>query len=262
MAGWANQITAGSTSRAQVLTQFSESTENKAAVQNQIANGILYATTDQTSIATQGLTLTGTQGADGLIGSVAKDRLNGLGGDDHLNGGAGVDAAVYSGARSGYSITRTDTGLTVSGEGTDTLINIERLQFGNGGLAFDTSGNAGQVYRLYQAAFDRIPDTAGLSDWMRGMDQGMTLQKVATEFIVSTEFQGLYGANPTDAAFVNLLYQNVLNREPDTGGEAYWLDELDRGMTREMALIGFSESGENQAAVIGVIQDGIEFIPG
>jgi hypothetical protein len=94
------------------------------------------------------------------------------------------------------------------------------------------------------------------------MDTGLTLQNVATGFIGSAEFQGLYGANPTDAAFVNLLYQNVLNREPDTGGEAYWLDELGRGMTREMALIGFSESTENQVAVIGVIQDGIAFIPG
>ena len=262
VAGWANQITAGSTTRAQVLTQFSESAENKAAVQSKIADGILYATADQTSIATQGLTLTGTESADSLIGSVAKDQLNGLGGDDHLNGGAGVDTAVYK-TRSGYSITRTDTGLSVSGEGTDTLINIERLQFSDGGgLAFDTSGNAGQVYRLYQAAFDRTPDTAGLSDWLRGMDTGMTLQKVATGFIGSAEFQGLYGTNPTDAAFVDLLYQNVLNRDPDAGGEAYWLDELDRGMTREMALIGFSESAENQAAVIGVIQDGIEFMPG
>jgi Ca2+-binding RTX toxin-like protein len=261
VAGWANQITAGSITRAQVLTQFSESVENKDAVQSRIADGILYATADQTTIATQGLTLTGTAGVDSLIGSVAHDTLTGLGADDSLNGGAGVDTAVYSGARAGYSITRTDTGLSVSGEGTDTLINIERLQFSDGGLAFDVNGNAGQVYRLYQAAFDRTPDVAGLSDWMRGMDQGMTLQKVATGFIGSTEFQNLYGASPTDTAFVNLLYQNVLNREPDTGGEAYWLDELGRGMTREMALIGFSESAENQVAVIGVIQDGIAFNP-
>jgi hypothetical protein len=161
-------------------------------------------------------------------------------------------------------VTNSNGTLTVSGgsDGTDTLTNVERLQFSDGGLAFDTGGNAGQVYRLYQAAFDRTPDTAGLSGWMRGMDNGLTLQNVATGFIGSTEFQGLYGANPTDEAFVNLLYQNVLNREPDAGGEAYWLDTLDHGTSREMALIGFSESPENQAAVIGVIQDGIAFIPG
>ena len=54
----------------------------------------------------------------------------------------------------------------------------------------------------------------------------------------------------------------MLNRAPDDGGKAYWLDELGRGLTREMALVGFSESGENQAALIGVIQGGIEIALG
>ena len=31
-----------------------------------------------------------------------------------------------------------------------------------------------------QAAFNRTPDKAGLSDWIRGMDSGLTLRQVAT----------------------------------------------------------------------------------
>ena len=31
-----------------------------------------------------------------------------------------------------------------------------------------------------QAAFYRTPDKAGLSDWIRGMDSGLTLRQVAT----------------------------------------------------------------------------------
>ena len=92
------------------------------------------------------------------------------------------------------------------------------------------------------------------------MDNGMTLKQVATGFIGSAEFQSLYGARPTDMQYVNLLYNNVLNRSADKGGYDYWVGQMNGGMTREQVLIGFSESGENQASLIGVIQDGITYI--
>jgi len=118
------------------------------------------------------------------------------------------------------------------------------------------------VYRLYQAAFDRTPDTAGLSDWLRGMDGGLALGKVASGFIGSAEFHGLYGASPTNAQFIGLLYANVLNRAADPVGYDYWSAQMDAGMTRELVLIGFSESAENQAAVLPVIQHGIPYLAG
>jgi hypothetical protein len=43
-------------------------------------------------------------------------------------------------------------------------------------------------------------------------------------------------------------------------GDDYWTNQLDSGVTREQALIGFSESAENQASLIGVIQNGIELV--
>jgi len=277
---WLNHLSTGMT-REMVLIGFSESAENQTAVQGRIESGILYATAE---INLQGLTLTGTDNADNLIGSFLDDTLNGLAGNDTLtglagndilDGGTGIDTAIFSASLDAYEISRVNENtITVAdqrafitlvgadhGDGTDTLINIERLQFSDQTVAFDIDGNAGQTYRLYQAAFDREPDKGGLGYWINHLDQGLSLQAVATGFIGSNEFKGLYGPNPSNEAFVNLLYQNVLNRQPDAGGEAYWLNHLSTGMTREMVLIGFSESGENQVAVIGVIQDGIEFYP-
>jgi Domain of unknown function (DUF4214) len=153
--------------------------------------------------------------------------------------------------------------LTVAGgpDGTDTMTHVERLKFDDAALAFDTSGNAGQTYRLYQAAFNRTPDIGGLSDWIRGMDAGLTLQQVASGFIDSTEFNNLMGVNATDTQFVDMMYANVLHRTPDSVGYDYWLGKMQGGMTRETVLIGFSESAENQAALIGVIDDGIAYLP-
>lgn len=50
------------------------------------------------------------------------------------------------------------------------------------------------------------------------MDGSGTLEGTAGAFIASAEFISLYGANPSDATFINLLYANVLHRSPDQGG--------------------------------------------
>ncbi len=206
---------------------------------------------------------TGGLGGDTLVGNSANNRLTGGGGGDSLDGGAGVDTAVYSGARSGYTVSRTDafaatvTDQTAGRDGSDALRNMERLQFADGYMAMDTSGNGGQAYRLYQAAFDRTPDAGGLGFQMRELDTGRALAQVAQNFINSPEFNARYG-QLDNAAFVAQLYANVLDRAPDASGLAFHVGNLATGAnTRANVLVGFSESPENQAALIGVIQAGM-----
>ena len=265
---WVNQLASGLQTRPEVLQTFSESAENQAALLPVMAGGIAYATAAQAAGPASGQSIVGTAGNDILTGSVGKDTFTPGAGNDSINGGAGIDLAMFSGSRASHAIA-TSTGslagtisLNVTGasDGTDLLTNVERLTFDDMALAFDTAGNAGQAYRLYQAAFDRTPDKGGLSDWLRGMDAGMALHDVATGFIGSAEFKTLYGAAPSNTQFVDLLYANVLNRPADTGGYGYWLGEMQGGMSRETVLIGFSESAENQAALTGVIQGGIEYV--
>ena len=70
------------------------------------------------------------------------------------------------------------------------------------------------------------------------------------------------GANASDAQFVGLLYNNVLHRSAEGAGYDYWMKALTELHTpREQVLAFFSESAENQAQVIGAIQNGIEFTP-
>ena len=197
-------------------------------------------------------------GNDTLVGGAGNDTLVGGAGNDTLDGGAGLDTALFSGSKAGYTLTRTSSGMTAASaaDGTDALINIERLQFTDKTLAFDLDGNAGQAYRLYQAAFDRVPDQGGLGYWIDQMDSGMGLSQVATGFINSAEFKALYGNNPSNAEFVTLLYDNVLHRTPDAGGYSYWMEQLSSGMTRENVLIGFSESTENKVALMAFSMDG------
>lgn len=223
---------------------------------------------DDTIIANVlGGTLHGMDGDDRLTGGAGSDVLDGGEENDILSGGGGTDFALYHAARAGYTVTRTASGYTVKdlkgGEGLDTLSGIERLQFSDATLAFDTTtGVAGQAYRIYQAAFDRTPDAAGLGYWINVMDHGATLTSVADGFVRSDEFKSLYGAAPSNADLVNRLYHNVLHRDADAGGAAYWLDLLDRKVISAAdALSSFSESAENVAALVGVTQNGILYTP-
>ena len=198
-----------------------------------------------------------------LTYSAGKDVISGTTGNDTIDGGADADTVIYTGAKSAYSITNNTSSVTVSSaaDGTDTLTNVERIQFSDMTVALDISGTAGQAYRVYQAAFNRTPDNSGLKYWIGLMDGGYTLAGVASGFIASTEFKALYGSNPTNELLVSKLYDNVLHRTPDEGGYNYWVGLLNtKKIDTISTLINFSESTENQAGVIGVIQNGINLL--
>jgi Ca2+-binding RTX toxin-like protein len=83
--------------------------------------------------------LRGLYGQDRLFGNGGVDRLTGGGSDDYLDGGSGWDYAIFAGNRAEYSVTTSGAQTIVAriaagGEGTDTLVNIEALQFADGFL--------------------------------------------------------------------------------------------------------------------------------
>ena len=121
--------------------------------------------------------------------------------------------------------------------GNDTIL-------GDGFRALDALPQAQQVWRLYQAALDRAPDTLGHANWTERLaGGGDALADVARGFVGSREFQATYGALD-DRAFVTLLYQNVLDRAPDADGLAGWTGRLTAGASRAEVVLGFSESRE------------------
>ncbi|MEM9773404.1 MAG: hypothetical protein AAF902_02405 [Chloroflexota bacterium] len=74
-------------------------------------------------------TLTGSNNAN-LTGNDQDNELGGNSGNNVLNGMGGTNTAVYPKAKSEYTITNNEDGLiTIVGDGTDTLINIQRIQF-------------------------------------------------------------------------------------------------------------------------------------
>ncbi len=105
-----------------------------------------------------------------------------------------------------------------------------------------------KMFRLYSAAFSRLPDPDGLNYWISKYTSGEDDDRaVAQSFLASDEFSERYGTNLSNAKYVETLYVNVLGRDYDQVGYTYWLGNLNSGLeTRHEVLLGFSESVENK----------------
>ncbi len=101
------------------------------------------------------------------------------------------------------------------------------------------------ITRLYHAYFDRLPDENGFEFWVQAFSQdGWNLDRMSQHFSLSDEFIATYGVLD-DAAFVDLVYRNVHDREPDAEGRAFWTEELATGrLSRGRLMVFFSQSEE------------------
>ncbi|MCA1857261.1 Ig-like domain-containing protein [Massilia oculi] len=198
-----------------------------------------------------------------LAGNNGNDRFTPGAGNNAIDGMDGLDTVSYAGLRGNFTIERGVYGVTVTDKsgalGSDNLVNVERIQFGDTMVALDIDGAAGEVYRLYRAAFDREPDKGGLAFWIKALDSGKySLNDISAMFLADREARELYASDPSDAYFVTKLYAHVLHRPAEGAGFDYWVKGLEL-VSRAEVLAFFSESVENQAQVIGVINNGIEF---
>jgi Ca2+-binding RTX toxin-like protein len=225
-----------------------------------------------------GLVLDGTDGAEALAGGPEDDTLEGAGGDDTLDGGAGDDilrggagddlfragegfdfgagdlgddTAALPGARADYTVARGADGLLeVRGAGGEGIraSGLERLDFADGDLLLGLGGEMLEAaYRLYAAAFARTPDGPGLLYWAGRMEEGgLAPRDAALAFVESGEFAARYGTEPSDEAFVDALYRNVLKRGADDSGFEFWLGHFAAGThDRAGMLLEFAGSPEN-----------------
>ena len=108
----------------------------------------------------------------------------------------------------------------------------------------DALANVDPTIRLYSAYLVRVPDAGGLNFWLRRRRAGYTLSRISSFFEDSSEFTTRYGTL-TNRQFVEQIYRNVLGREGEESGIAYWTRQLDlRRKDRGQVMINFSESSE------------------
>lgn len=208
-------------------------------------------------------------GAAQLIGSSADDQFNGddgvnifegLQGNDIFDGKGGSDTAIFSNPIASYTITRSSDRFevisTTNDDGQDTLINVERLQFSDIGIAYDLNTSAGQVAKVLGAAFGREhvrnPEFVGVG--LDLLDDGMTYEELA-ELAIK-----IAGGN-TPEKIVTLLWTNLAGSPPTAGQAQPFIDVLNNGMTTGEFGVLAAETDLNVVNIdlIGLSNTGIEY---
>lgn len=186
-------------------------------------------------------------------GNYGPSIIAGYGGNDTILGGTLTDTAVYLGIRSEYLVKRNNGSYSITDtipnrDGTDTLINVERLQFADQTAALDgttvpitsattqttlaapaastaVSGSGLDVINLSTQAstaytmtpngdgsFNLTNTTTGSTNHVTGVIQVQFSDKTMNVAATGSLSEG-----------VALLYQAALNRAPEAAGLAYWV---------------------------------------
>ena len=183
------------------------------------------------------------QGGSTIIGGVGKDFAY-----VPQSQSANAHITVLSGSSSNTETLKIQ--LDVDNQDSTFLTGVERLQFADQTLAFDTGAGSmpGEAYRLYMI-LNRVADKPGLGYWIHELeaDPSQTgLSRVANSVLHSVEFTQKFGAvdDLSATSFVTLLYQNILHRAPSAADMNYWTGQESLGLPRANMLRCFIESPE------------------
>lgn len=83
------------------------------------------------------------------------------------------------------------------------------------------------VTQLYVAMFGRAPDIEGLNFWGGAIDGGMSAAKIAQDMFATTPARAYFPTGSTNTEIIQAFYVNVLGRQPDAEGLAFWVARLD-----------------------------------
>ena len=111
--------------------------------------------------------------------------------------------------------------------GRQTLDDI-RANIGRSEEAANLESNKAFIEEQYEEGLDRGSDAGGMSYWLKDLATGQSREDVASNIRRSDEFS-------TQAEdYLDGLYENILERDPDDEGLAYWKEQLTSGnQTRE-----------------------------
>lgn len=183
-----------------------------------------------------------------------------------IDGGQGLDTSVYSAASSTFTLTKlqgTDKFKVSSASAgiQDELTNIERLKFTDKSVALDLNGNAGMTAKILGVVFGaaEVSNKTYAGIGLNLLDKGL-----AYEQLMGLALDAKLGAGYSHAQLVNLLYQNLMNINADSGAVAYWSGLLDQGAYTHASLAAMaSELDMNKTNVnlVGLALSGLDFTP-
>ena len=140
--------------------------------------------------------------------------------------------------------------------GSDTLVDVERIEFADGALALDLDGTAGQVARLLGAVFGResvqFPSYVGIG--LSYLDAGVSYQDLMGAALHEV------GAR-TPAAVVNLLWQNLIGTAPTAQQIEPFVGLIEAGLSAAQfgVLVADTDLNADNIGLVGLMETGLAY---
>jgi FG-GAP-like repeat/RTX calcium-binding nonapeptide repeat (4 copies) len=220
-----------------------------------------------------------TTGNERVLAGAGRDIVRGNEGNDYIDGGTGLDTASYGTARVQYTLVKNGTSFILTDknpadgdEGTDTLVNVERILFANGSIALDVGAtqSGGQAQLLLGAVLgkDLLATKQALVGTGIGLfDQGFTMQQLSGA-IMRLDIWGALAnggqASASNTQIANYLLTTVNKAAPSAATLAAGVNALnaETAATQGNFLWGLAESAANQVQVglVGLATTGLEYV--
>lgn len=184
---------------------------------------------------------------------------------DNVDGGPGIDTVVYDKPIANYVVSPGVNGIEVSSanysEGSDWLLNIERLQFKDKGLAFDLDGHAGIAAKTLGLVFGQeavsVPNYMGIClDYLD--NKQMTAAQLMHEALAVR-----LGADAQNAEkLVSFLYERLTGSVPIQSEKDKYVSWIASGAyTADTLAVFASELSLNPVVIqlMGMSATGIAF---
>jgi Ca2+-binding RTX toxin-like protein len=206
-----------------------------------------------------------------LTGNDGNNILKGMGGNDTIDGGAGFDIAQYSGKFSDYKLSADTSQSTPvytvadqranSPDGTDSVTNVERLQFSDETLALDLGPTqaAGKTVLVMAATlgsfFPHVKDWAGT--FLKYFDTGASVLD-GTKLLFSSGIMPAIAGGSDNTSIAKAVYTNIHGNAPDAATLATLVAQLALS-TPAQWMADQVTSAANQVQLTGFVQTGLEY---
>jgi hypothetical protein len=197
-------------------------------------------------------------------GTSANNSFTSTSANETYDGGGGIDTFIFTGTRSQYTLTNQGGGSlrladTVTGRnGTDSLSNVERLQFSDVSVAFDIDGNAGKVAKILGAIFG--PNSVSNKNYV-GIGLDLIDDGMSYEALAALAVSAAGKSSSTDIC--TLLWTNVIGSAPASADIAPFKAMLDSGQMSIgslAALAADTSFNTTNINLVGLSQTGIEYV--
>jgi uncharacterized protein YkwD len=115
---------------------------------------------------------------------------------------------------------------------------------------YDIKYGAKWLPQVYQTMLGRAPGTADFNYWLGVLGSGVSQDVVVANIAMSAEYQQSTGGQAS--AWLDKIYQNVLNRHTRPVDQSYWLGVLATGASYAEVAVQIMQSQEYQLAQDGV----------